>query len=372
MILGQLLLLASNYKWRIWPDVSMYLWMICLGYLIFIVLLNKINSAAHQHAAMLFIDLLLWAAFFAFLDGVSNPLIWCLLLPALLASLSQSPAFTWVMTILSNLLYLGLWKLGVHEQSLGVHGAMMSNHIMGMWLGFIVISLLLTWVTTTLMVRLKNKNQALIAIEQQRQADETIIKMATLATSLAHELGTPLASIKLLTDELKHATFETDVKKDLSILDTQVTRCKQVLQELTTVTDRDRPDDYKSVAVSTFINELHSNQTDNSFQVTVENHLNREVNINVDELFRLACLNVINNSKAAGAKEMTIALFNTEESVLIKLKDEGAGKKHQNRDGLGIGLKLSARIISAMGGEFDFMVKDKGAETRIKVPINHG
>ena len=237
LISSQLLLLLINSQWLIWPDVSNYLMLFCFGYLLFVIAIQWHDSQHQQKSFMVVVDLMLWAVFFAFLDGVSNPLIWCLLIPTVLAALSQSTAFTWLMTFCSNMVYLWLWYMGNNSAEHQHHNTMMANHVLGMWLGFIVVSLLLTWVTTTLMNRIKVKNESLLKFEQQRQADENIIKMATLATSLAHELGTPLASITLLVNELKHAENSADTGKDLALLESQVNRCKKVLAELTAVAD---------------------------------------------------------------------------------------------------------------------------------------
>lgn len=371
LILAQLLLLMVNLKWPIWSNVSHYLLAICLLYLLLIIVLQWLNCEQHQKAYMVLVDLLLWAVFFAFLDGVSNPLIWCLLIPTVLSSLSQSPSFTWLLTLCSNLVYLWLWYLGIHEAQHPGHGPMMANHIVGMWLGFIMVSLLLTWATTTLMNRIKAKNQSLIQLEQQRQADENILKMATLATSLAHELGTPLASINLLVSELRHGVEGSEAINDFNLLESQVKRCKKVLEELTMVADRSHPDDMRVTPVVDFINQLFSSSAD-QVSCHVNNQLNQQVYISVDDLFNLACLNVLNNSKAAGTTKIEVILSNDQTNVSMVFRDEGVGMAHKNRDGLGIGLKLSARIVSAMGGDLQFKAKSTGVETVIQLPIYTG
>jgi len=371
LILGQLLLLMINAKWSIWPDVSPYLVVIGVLYLLLIIVLQWVDNAQHQYAYMVLVDLLLWAAFFAFLDGVGNPLIWCLLIPTVLASLSQSPLFTWLVTLCSNLVYLWLWYIGVHQSAHHNHDTMMANHIVGMWLGFIIVSLLLTWATTTLMNRIKAKNNSLIRLEQQRQADENILKMATLATSLAHELGTPLASINLLVSELRHGIKGSDAIKDLDVLESQVKRCKNVLEELTLVADRSDPDDMRVISVTEFIDQLLLGLGD-SMRSLVNNKLTQNIKVSIDELFKLACLNVLNNSKTAGAKQIEVTLTNDQHNVSMVFRDEGMGRSHKNRDGLGIGLKLSARIVSAMGGSLQFNVNQLGAETVIILPIYTG
>lgn len=370
LVLGQLMLLLLNQQWQFWPQISHYLVLACLTYLLAINWIFWFKRQWHQSPYMILMDLLLWAAFFAFLDGVSNPLIWCLLLPTVLSSLSQKPVFTWFITVLSNLVYMWLWSLGVHVSSHGHHGAMMANHINGMWFGFVVISLLLTWVTTTLMNRIRKQNKAMIAIEQQRQADENLIKMATLATSLAHELGTPLASIKLLVDDISFNVDDEAIKKDLSILESQVSRCKNVLQELTAVTDRNKFESLTVMDVEYFIDQLLADYRETNWSLDVKKSSHENIKIQVNESLKLACLNILNNAKSAGSDEVQIKLEQSGDDVSVVFHAK-AEQDNGYQSGLGIGLKLSKRIIESMGGTLYFKKVKNMATTTIHIPQYH-
>ncbi len=370
LILGLLLLLAINNIWPIWPQVSLWLSVFCCLYLLLTVVSQWWQPQWHQNPMMIVVDLLLWSVFFACLQGVSNPLIWCLLIPTVLASLSQSTSFTWLVTLASNLVYLWLWYLGVHDVSDQHHGSMMANHITGMWLGFIFVSFLLSWATTRLMYRIKVKNLALLKFEQQRQADENLLKMATLATSLAHELGTPLASIHLLVNELKHEVVDGATDKDLNLLESQVLRCKNVLAELTTVADKSRPDQARKADVADYIEQLLTASA-GELNYVIDITFQQQLAIMVDDLFKLACLNVLNNSAKSGADQLIITLSKDHDQAVIQFKDQmTAGEKSQaDQSGLGIGLKLSQRIIESMGGQLSFAALSTGAETTIRMPV---
>ncbi len=371
LIIGQLCLLAANQLWPFWLGVDPEVWLICALYLVAIVVLQITYSQAHQSRFMVALDLFLWAGYFYFLDGVSNPLIWCLLIPSVLSALSQSVPFTWLVTLLANGLYLSLWALTA--QSTGqhsMHDTMMQKHITGMWLGFIAVSVLLTWVTTTLMQRINNKNKALLTFEKQRQADESIIKMATLATSLAHELGTPLASIKLLINELKLNVNMKQHGKDFEILDSQVMRCKKVLEELTAVTDKSRLDDSQVMVVTAFVESLVDSVDSGTCEVRLSFGEKLSAHIEVDALLHLACVNVLNNSISAGAKQINIEVIEQDQLVLISIEDDGKGQSHKNTEGLGIGLKLSSRILESIGGSLSISMSTSGALTSVSIPVS--
>lgn len=368
LITGQLLLLVANVIWPMWPQVGWSLWLICGVYLLLVLVVQSWQPQVHLNRAMIGVDLLLWGLYFYHLQGVSNPLIWCLLIPAVLSALSQGVRFTWLVTALANSLYLLLWWVSGDSELHRGHGEVMQQHVTGMWLGFIAVSMLLTWVTTQLMQRIRQKNAAIIAYEKQRQADENLIKMATLATSLAHELGTPLTSIKLLVNELQLAVADPTQRQDLDMLDSQVMRCKQVLEDLTAVTEQSQAEPGEAMSVTGFVKTLIRGLNAEDVAIHVAAEEAGDGLIYVDTLLRLACVNLLNNSISAGAKHINIKLEAQVSVVLIKLVDDGAGRSHHNAQGLGIGLKLSQRILESSGGGLELKVNQQGAEAVVSIP----
>ena len=54
------------------------------------------------------------------------------------------------------------------------------------------------------------------------------------AAAAAHSLGTPLSTIKIITQELsKQLKDQKDVSQDIELLSSQVERCNQILKRLT-------------------------------------------------------------------------------------------------------------------------------------------
>ena len=75
-----------------------------------------------------------------------------------------------------------------------------------------------------------SETQLALAHEQQLAA------LATLAAAAAHELGTPLSTIAVIAKELVRDTPPaTQLAEDLALLQTQATRCREILKKLTRV-----------------------------------------------------------------------------------------------------------------------------------------
>ncbi len=366
-VFGLLAVLTLNALFDFWAGPKLWAWILAVTYLLWIGITRLLSNRAHDRGHHVFIDLLFWSLFFGISEGVSNPLIWCLLLPPLVAAIKQSTHFAWITTFSANLAYLLLWYFQDHINP-HAHHHMLQSHVFGMWLGFIAVSLMLTWVITTLMSQLRTKNEAILSLQQQQAEDFNMVKMATLATSLAHELGSPLHSIKLLVQELAYELKDTHHTKECEILDEQVNRCKVVLDELTKMTSRSEASTFQEVNLKNYLEDILSSFKTTQPSIKINNLLPTHIKVLADDLLPLVFLNVINNSIAAQSQNITITAETQQTMIEILVKDDGEGSNHSSKSGMGIGLKLAARIIESMHGKLTFQCNTRGAQTHIKIP----
>ncbi|KAA3638711.1 MAG: sensor histidine kinase [Proteobacteria bacterium] len=365
-VLGQLGLLWAG-DWFGFTVDNDWVWCAPVAYLSLVYGSYFLKASSDFSKSLLVVDLAAWIVFFALLDGVSNPLIWCLMLPIMLAGLSQSIGFTWIMTLLSNLSYVVLWVLTPMPDT-GMHNGHepFNAHVLGMWVGFVLISNLLTYITTQLMKTIHDKNRQLLAIEQQRAEDQHIMTMATMATGLAHELGSPLNSIKLLAAELSSTMPDKKtLQADLTVIDEQVARCQSTIREMV---DLANDPDYLNSQVTDLktlmddmISRFRQNHPDIAVSITGETHQS----VMTDALLQLALLNILNNSAAAQARQITIMTKAKANQTEMSIRDNGLGSQFNQGSGLGIGLKLSRRILRSAGGTLAFKRHQHGAETLI-------
>lgn len=364
--LGQLILLWLG-DWLGFSIENPWVWLVPVVYVLLVYGGHFWLLAKHRGKWLLLIDLLVWVVFFAILNGISNPLIWCLMLPIMLSGISQSIGFTWVMTLLSNLSYVVLWALTPMTNS-GMHSAHepFNAHVLGMWVGFVLISSLLTYITTQMMKTIHDKNHQLLTIEQQRAEDQHIMTMATMATGLAHELGTPLNSIKLLAAELASPDLTAkDRQADLKVIDEQVQRCQGIIREMVELANDPNYLNSHITDLGLLLHDIKDRFCDNHRQVRVRIDGDCQQPVMTDALLELAILNVLNNSAAAQAEHITIRVEPQVNQIQLSIRDDGLGEQFNPTSGLGIGLKLSRRILRSAGGSLRFQRHPSGAETTI-------
>jgi len=80
------------------------------------------------------------------------------------------------------------------------------------------------------------RDAALAEAQQRLLRDERVVALGAQAASVAHEIGTPLSSIMLLSEELQHAAHDdlrlSPYAADFKLLEQQVALCQSALARL--------------------------------------------------------------------------------------------------------------------------------------------
>ncbi|MEA3121596.1 MAG: two-component system, sensor histidine kinase RegB [Paraburkholderia sp.] len=106
----------------------------------------------------------------------------------------------------------------------------------GMWVNFMVSVGLIAWFVARMSNALRHRDAALGEAQQRLLRDERAVALGVQAATVAHEMGTPLSTIAMLTEELREAA-RTDkglalYAPDLDLLDKQMTLCTSALARL--------------------------------------------------------------------------------------------------------------------------------------------
>ncbi|WP_133649818.1 ATP-binding protein [Paraburkholderia flava] len=106
----------------------------------------------------------------------------------------------------------------------------------GMWVNFMVSVGLIAWFVARMSRALRQRDAALGDAQQRLLRDERAVALGVQAATVAHEIGTPLSTIAMLTEELRDAAH-TDAglapySADLDLLERQMTLCTSALARL--------------------------------------------------------------------------------------------------------------------------------------------
>ena len=78
------------------------------------------------------------------------------------------------------------------------------------------------------------RKEALAKMEEVMATEHELLSLGGQAAAAAHSLGTPLSTIKIITQDLiKQFKGQKDIEKDIELLSSQVERCNEILKRLT-------------------------------------------------------------------------------------------------------------------------------------------
>lgn len=348
----------------------------------------------HLTPTMLFIgfvlDLWVWSLFLYYSGGASNPLITLFLTIVAVASVVLTTPYILALSISSIIAYVLLWNF--HEPLMMHHGHMTSEklHLLGMFGVFVFALMMLSALTVYFKSAMKYSYQALAQAEQAIHQQRRVLAVSSFAANVAHEMSTPIASIQLLTDDIKSQLDDDDeLLENIQLLQSQIQVCRQSLERLKAhIQTSSRHGDKPSPAPSlSWLNELLPKLVaDWRF---IHPHIQVSLSdfaapicamINAEQLYSII-INLLNNAMQAEAQHIWIDCVSAQD-VMIIIKDDGIGIEptqisHINNQqpiksehGWGVGLLLAKTILDYIDGDLQIApIYHEGQPTGTQVTI---
>ncbi len=337
----------------------------------------------------LLIDILFFTALLYFSGGASNPFVSYYLVPISIAATTLPLRYTWSIALLSLgayswllVNYLPIPALSPAQEQGHHHGSSNNLHILGMWCNFVVSALLITYFVTRMASTLKQQEIKLAQQREDQLRDEQVIGIGTLAAGTAHELGTPLNTMKILVDEMKDE--KPELEADLSILQQQLEQCRTTLKQLV-LTAETSTDGLEIKPIREYFNKLLERWQviHPKIQAVIAYADNLpEYETRFHPTIAQALMNLLNNAADASPRQVDVTLFWDANVVELNIRDYGKGitAKQQESlgkpfysektDGMGLGLFLTQASINRYGGEVTIRpAAGKGTLTRVTLPL---
>src|SRR5438477_4773283 len=127
-------------------------------------------------------------------------------------------------------------------------------YLLGVWLS-IVLAIAVTRLYAFQVTEESRKlSDALAATELVLAREQHLTQLDGLAAAAAHELGTPLSTIFLISRELEKTVPEGPISSDIKTLREQATRCRDILAKITQLSSSGAP--FDRMPLSTLIEEV--------------------------------------------------------------------------------------------------------------------
>lgn len=328
----------------------------------------------------LFVDVAALSALFYFSGGATNPFISMYLLPVAISAVLLPQAWVWVLAVISMAAYSYLMWLYPNQHA-HHNGQSFTLHVLGMWVSFVLSAGVIAFFVVKMRSALKLKDQLLTSVRERAIKDEKLVSLGTLAASTAHEMGTPLGTIQLITNDLEENKIS---QEEINILLEQVMRCKQALAEMSTSAGGLHVEGDGVADFEEFLSSLLEEWQQTRPTVTLKKSILGETKVGVVAAKTLskALINLLDNAADAspniiyvnaswGDNEAQLTIVDHGEGIDPKIIEEIGAKPYSTKpDGIGLGAFLAHEIIQRLGGTIKLTNRSSGGvETLITLPV---
>lgn len=331
-------------------------------------------------------DMLLlgWALYFT--GGASNPFITLLLLPVALAAATLPIRVMAVVAVLAVAIYGVLIVANVPLADMPMQGSGFRLHLTGMAINFAIAVLLLAAFVGRITASLRRQYETSRRLRERTLRDEGILAIATQAAESAHQLNTPLATLRTLLPELERGR-EQDAAlcEDVRAMIGEVERCRRILDEMVDYGRRQLSGESRATTLGEYmrvnVERFRLLRPEAELDVEIATEVMQR-SIRVEPGLSHALLNLMQNacdaSRRNGSPLVTLRADVLGDCVEFMIGDHGSGWPHdtlvdpQGRrqpGGLGIGLALARSTIERMRGEVYARRHAEGAQVCVRLPL---
>lgn len=347
-------------------------------------------SHAELFLALLF-DVLALTAQLYLSGGATNPFISLYLVQVALGAVLLHRWSVWGIVVISALCAaaLALFYRPL-DLSDALEGRLFDLHIVGTWICFTMIAVLLVLFMTRISRNLQDREAYLAQLRQQAAEEEHIVRMGLLASGAAHELGTPLAQLAVVLGDWRHMPeikTHPALAEEVGEMQAAVTRCKTILSGILMSAGEARGEAPQITNVRDFIDGIARDwrAANPGMPLRCDYGPHDYPRIIADPVIRQAIVNLLDNAREAGATYIDLLVGRDSQSLNIAVRDNGKGfsadmlgdfgkpyRSSKGRQGGGLGLFLVVNVVRKLGGNVSASNgADGGAMILLRLPLGN-
>ena len=390
-IIGQFLTINIVYLvFKFKFDFSYSLMVVAFGALsnIFLFFFYKEKQLSNKVSFyFLFIDILQLSILLYLTGGILNPFSVFIIIPSVFAS-SNLNIKTNLVLILITILFICILTFFHQELPSPLDNYKLSYYYYySIPIGLIIALLFLNYFAISFGKENRIRKNALDKIQEVMAKEHELVSLGGQAAAAAHSLGTPLSTIKIISQELfKQLRNNNDYKKDLELLTSQVDRCVKILKGLTI--DPFIGDDFidKNLSLSSYVNQIvksFEEISEKKFHVNLEQDANPfYITKSIELVYGIR--NFVGNANKFAKNNIYITVISNSEYSEIHIEDDGPGfpkeilnkigdpyiksfkKEYSSKSGLGLGIFIGNTLLKKNFANLIF----RNSETRTGAEVN--
>jgi two-component system, sensor histidine kinase RegB len=342
-----------------------------------------------QAAGLLAVNIVELAGLLFFTGGLQNPFSFLFLAPVLISATALPARFTFGLGVLavacaSILFFFHLPLPWDSDDPL----VLPPIYLVGVWLSIALAIGVTSLYSFQVTEEARKLADALAATELVLTREQHLTQLDGLAAAAAHELGTPLATIFLISRELEKTVKEPSFAADLKTLREQTQRCRDILSKITQLSSSGAP--FDRMKLSELIEEVVAPHRD--FGVDIKVRIAVAIvaepvgSRNPAILYGVG--NIVENAVDFARTTVEVNAWWNKDTIELVISDDGPGippdilnrigepylSRRRNQDeggGLGLGVFIARTLLERTGAKVSFTNRtfpDHGAVVQITWP----
>ena len=335
---------------------------------IYLTIIYKKTQLSERSALIfLLIDIFQLTGLIYLTGGIVNPFIIFLLIPSVFASsnLSFKTNFLIVGITTFVIIFLTFYSKTL-PYPLNQHFHVDPYYYYSIPVALIIALVFLNYFAIIFGSESRKRKEALNKMEEVMAKEHEMLSLGGQAAAAAHSLGTPLSTIKIIVQELKHQLRnKKDTIQDIELLSSQVERCNEILKRLSL--DPNQEDDFIDVNLSIrdYLREIITSfkeTSDKEFIFNFDQDSNsKKISKSIEIVYGLR--NFIGNANKFCTKKVFITLKSDNENTEVCIEDDGKGypndiiskigepylkslgSSNKEKTGLGLGIFIGKTLL---------------------------
>ncbi|MCW1919826.1 ATP-binding protein [Rhodobacter sp. KR11] len=348
----------------------------------------------HRLVAEVWADVLALALLLFLSGGAANPFMGLFVLQDIVALLIlplRLASATFGLTLACGFFLLGFghplvlpgWSATALAEGVPGYG---NPYLLASYLSFALSGGLTLWFMLGVRRNLARRDAQLAEAHQQIEEETLLIRMGLMASTAAHDLGTPLTNLAVILDDWEDLGLPEpeELSRQTRLMQEAVATCRETISGLLRQAGQARLEEGRGEDALAFVTEVARGweRRNRGVAVTLQDRRPRASRLLADVLLARALGNLMDNAREAGAGAITVTVAGHPARVSLVIRDDGpgfppallalgpvAGQSGNPEPGRGLGLILVQSVVRRLGGTVEFLrAEGGGAEVRIDLP----
>ena len=334
-------------------------------YLVYIY--EKTQMSDRSAFLFLILDIVQLSTLLYLTGGVKNPFVIFLLIPSVFSSSNLSFRTNFFLVVLTTILIITLTFYSLDlPRPLSDHFHVSPYYYYSIPIALIIALFFLNYFAMLFGSQSRLRKEALAKMEEVMAKEHELLSLGGQAAAAAHSLGTPLSTIKIITQDLiKQFKGKNDIEKDIQLLSSQVERCNEILKRLSL--NPIEEDDFidNDLTIKDYLKQIISSFKEISkkkFVFNYDQYSNiKKITNSIEIVYGLR--NFIGNANKFSRNTVYINLKSNNEITEVTIEDDGPGfprdvlskigepylssdeYQEKSKTGLGLGLFIGKTLL---------------------------